>query len=243
MTHPTAKRALAGNVLSSGLRQMLLATALSASLFAAGGPTPSYAQSGPGSGRGDYDTPRDRYDRSDRDDRYWDERSRRVDRDDDHRGRYGRDRGGRYDRYDRDDDDDDDRDWRRRRRSAFGDDFGAFALNAGLDRRALERALSSVRASDDQRIRIRDLLRAARNEIETLQDRLPSTRRAVTDLLSKPAVDRGALEALRAERQRISDEISKRITQALADVADVLTSEQRIALLERLTGRLSEHTR
>lgn len=225
---------------------MLLATAVAASLLAAGGPTPSYAQSGPGSGRGDYDAPRDRYDRSDRDGRYRDERGRRsdgVDRDDDHPDRYGRDRGGRSDRYDRDDDDDDDRDWRRRRRSAFGDDFGAFALDAGLDRRALERALSSVSASDDQRIKIRDLLRTARNEIETLQDRLLSSRRAVIDLLSKPTVDRGGLEALRAERQRIADDVSKRITQALADVADVLTSEQRVTLIDRLTGRLSDRTR
>lgn len=220
---------------------MLVAAALSAALFAAGEPTPSYAQSGPGSGRGDYDTPRDRYDRWDRDDRYGDERGRRrdrVDRDDD-RGRYGRDRAGRYDRYDREDDDD--RDWRRRRRGTFGDDFAA--LSGGFDRRVLEAALADVSASEDQRTKIRDLLRAARNEIEILQDRLPNTRRAVTDLLSKPTVDRGALEALRAERQRISDEISKRITQTLADVADVLSAEQRIALKETLTGRLGERRR
>lgn len=239
MTHPSANRASAGNVPSSCVRQILLAAALSATLFAAGGLTLSYAQSGPGSGQGDYDTSRDRYDRSGRDDCYWNERGRRVDRDDDHRGRYGHDRG---DRYDRDDDDEHDRGWRRRRWSAFGDDFGAFALDGGFDRRVLERALASVGASDDQRIKIRDFLRAARNDIETLQDRLTSTRRAAIDLLSKPTVDRDALEALRAERQRIADDISKRITQALADVADALTSEQRIAFMERLTGRVSERT-
>lgn len=221
---------------------MLLAAAVAASLFLAGGATPSYAQTGSGSGRGDYDAPRDRYGRSDDgdDDRYWNDRGRRSDRigrDDDHRGRYGRDRGGRYDRYYRDDDDD--RDRPRGRRSAFGDDFGAFALDAGLDHRSLERALSSIGASDDQRIRIRDLLRAARNEVETLQDRLPSTRGAVIDLLSKPVVDRGGLEALRADRQKITENISKRITQALADVADVLTPEQRVAL----TRKASEFTR
>lgn len=211
---------------------MLLAAAVAASLILAVAPTPSSAQSGFGSGRGNYDASCDRYGRSDDgDDRYRDDRSDRIDRDDDYRGRYGRDRGGRYDRYDRDDDDD--RNRRRARRGAFGQEFGAFALNAELDHRFLERELSSIGASDDQRIRIRDLLLAARNEVETLQARLPNTRGGVIDLLSKPAVDRGRLEALRVDRQKITEDISKRITQVLADVADVLTPEQRVALTRK----------
>ena len=56
----------------------------------------------------------------------------------------------------------------------------------------------------------------------------------MVELLARDPVDRGALEALRASTLRLAEQASRRFTQALADVADVLTAEQRKELAERL---------
>ncbi len=50
----------------------------------------------------------------------------------------------------------------------------------------------------------------------------------------------GPLEALRANQLQLAEQASKRFTQALADIADVLTPEQRKQLAERM-GRWHGH--
>ena len=54
-------------------------------------------------------------------------------------------------------------------------------------------------------------------------------------LLTQPSVDRAAIEALRVEQMALADAASKRFTQALGDVAEVLTPEQRRKIDDRLT--------
>ena len=58
--------------------------------------------------------------------------------------------------------------------------------------------------------------------------------KAVAELLSKPAIDRAALDALRGEQLRLADETMRRMTTALADAAEVLTPEQRVTLAGRM---------
>jgi periplasmic protein CpxP/Spy len=45
--------------------------------------------------------------------------------------------------------------------------------------------------------------------------------------LTAPTIDRSAIERLRAEQIGLAETASKRIAQALADAADVLSPEQR----------------
>jgi Spy/CpxP family protein refolding chaperone len=45
--------------------------------------------------------------------------------------------------------------------------------------------------------------------------------------LTAPTIDRSAIERLRAEQIGLAETASKRIAQALADTADVLSPEQR----------------
>src|SRR5207247_1603810 len=64
-----------------------------------------------------------------------------------------------------------------------------------------------------------------------------SPRRQAVELLSQQHVDRAALESLRADQLKLAENASQRLTQALADVADVLTPEQRQQLAERINRR------
>jgi len=67
-----------------------------------------------------------------------------------------------------------------------------------------------------------------------MRDRMRDARLQAVALLSQPSIDRAAIEALRANQLQLAEQASKRFTQALADVADVLTPEQRKQLAERM---------
>ena len=56
--------------------------------------------------------------------------------------------------------------------------------------------------------------------------------------MSAPVIDRAALEQIRASQLQLAEQLSLRITQALADTAEVLTPEQRAALAERIQRRM-----
>lgn len=155
-----------------------------------------------------------------------------------HSGRHERgDRDGdrRYDRGGRNDD-------RRGWYHGPGQGIGHMGFG-GFDMRFVDRVLVEVNASDEQRSKIRDIIRTARNDIEALQDRVPNTRKAMVEALGKPTVDRAALEAMQTERQKVFGEISKRMTQSIADVGDVLTPEQRANLATKVTRRWDDRRR
>ena len=56
-------------------------------------------------------------------------------------------------------------------------------------------------------------------------------------------IDRGALEGLRSDQLQAADTASRRLTQALADVAEVLTPYQRQKLAEHVRHRRGWHHR
>jgi Spy/CpxP family protein refolding chaperone len=59
----------------------------------------------------------------------------------------------------------------------------------------------------------------------------------VRDIVAAPTVDRGKLETLRLSQIQAGDAVTKRVTQALADVAEVLTPEQRGKLAQMMDRR------
>jgi len=67
-----------------------------------------------------------------------------------------------------------------------------------------------------------------------LRAKMHDARRQAIELLSQQNIDRAALETLRTEQLKLAEQASQRLTQALADVADVLTPEQRQRLAERI---------
>jgi len=105
-------------------------------------------------------------------------------------------------------------------------------LDEHLDR-MLKHLYVEVDATDAQKQQLAPIVKAAARDLLPLRDRMHDVRRQAVALLSEPTIDRAALEALRAGQLQAAEQASRRLTQALADVADVLTPEQRKQLAER----------
>ncbi len=105
--------------------------------------------------------------------------------------------------------------------------------------KAVEWVLSDVGASAEQKTRVAAIAKQAAAELAPIRDRHRAARREAVDLLAAPAIDRAAIERLRAEQMRSADEASRRLSGALVDIAEALTPEQRAALKERLERRMA----
>jgi len=103
--------------------------------------------------------------------------------------------------------------------------------------------LADVNATDAQREKIAAIVEATRKEMAPLRAKHREARRAVMELLAKPNVDRAAIEAIRAQEIQSADAMSRRFVQSLADVAEVLTPEQRAQLAEKMKSRRGHRQR
>lgn len=106
-------------------------------------------------------------------------------------------------------------------------------LDEHLDR-MLKHLYVEVDATDAQKQQLAPIVKAAVRDLLPMRDRMRDARMQAVALLSQPTVDRAALEALRANQLQLAEQASRRVTQALADAADVLTPEQRKALADRI---------
>jgi Spy/CpxP family protein refolding chaperone len=82
-------------------------------------------------------------------------------------------------------------------------------------------------ATAEQQDKLRAIVKGALKDLLPVRDQMLAARQQARDLLTQPTVDRAALEKLRTERIAAADTASKRLVQALADAAEVLTPEQR----------------
>ena len=109
-------------------------------------------------------------------------------------------------------------------------------LDAHLDR-MLKHLYVEIDATDAQKQALGPVVKAAVRDLLPLHDRLHSTRDQAVALLTQPTIDRAALESLRASQLAVAEQASKRLAQALADMADVLTPDQRKAIAEHMARR------
>lgn len=105
--------------------------------------------------------------------------------------------------------------------------------------RMLERAFEKIDATPEQRAKLEPLVKQAAAELRPLRAQARNARLEGMKLFSAENIDRGAIERLRVQQIQATDAASKRFTQALADVADVLTPEQR----KTLAARFARHGR
>lgn len=103
--------------------------------------------------------------------------------------------------------------------------------------RMLKHMFVEINATPEQQQRIAPIVKQAVAEVGPLRQQLRGTREQVHNIMSAPQIDRTALEQLRAARLQTADALSRRMTQAMADIAEVLTPEQRKALAERMQQR------
>jgi protein CpxP len=101
-----------------------------------------------------------------------------------------------------------------------------------------DRIVSAVDGSPDQKQRIASIAQAAMTDLMPLRDKMRGARKQSIELLRAVTIDRAAIEALRVEQIALVDGASKRVAQAMADTAEVLTPEQRVKLADRLQRRM-----
>ena len=130
----------------------------------------------------------------------------------------------------------------------FGGPFGG--RGASLDpanfdshvERMITRFAKEVDATPAQRDKLAEIAKGAARDLLPLRDKLRAGHQQAIALAGAQNVDRAGMENLRAEQIALADTASKRVTQALADAAEVLTPEQRQKIADHIKGR-SEHHR
>lgn len=93
-------------------------------------------------------------------------------------------------------------------------------------------ALREVDATEEQQEKVGKIVSATVEDLSTLHERHRANREAFASRLTGASVDRAGLEEIRKAEIALADEASRKLVQAFADVAEVLTPEQRQELLE-----------
>lgn len=124
---------------------------------------------------------------------------------------------------------------------ADGRRYGRGPIDPARAEEHLERMLKhmyvEIDATDAQKQKIDPIAKQAAQDLRPLRVKAREARLKGVELLAAERIDRGAIEKARAEGIRAADATSKRFTQALADIAEVLTPEQRKTLAARMQRR------
>jgi protein CpxP len=113
-------------------------------------------------------------------------------------------------------------------------DPGARMFFPGPIERGVERLGWATDASSEQKSKINAIAQKAADDIFALRAKHLEARKQILDTLAAPAIDRAKLEALRADQMKLADAATKRVTDAVADIGDVLTPAQRADLGQRI---------
>jgi Spy/CpxP family protein refolding chaperone len=102
-----------------------------------------------------------------------------------------------------------------------------------------ERTLDSVGATSDQVAKVHDIIAAAYNDMQPMREKRAAFRKQIVELLKAPTIDAAAIEKARSDHIAELDAASKRLTQAVTDIAGVLTPDQRVKVVDRIEAFLS----
>lgn len=106
----------------------------------------------------------------------------------------------------------------------------------------IERMVTHVlpNGTPEQKARLKEIAEACAADMKPLHQQIRDGHKEAVKILTQPTVDRNALEAVRAAQMQRMDQASRRMTQAAADAAEVLTPEQRAKFAEHLHKRFSK---
>jgi protein CpxP len=103
--------------------------------------------------------------------------------------------------------------------------------------RMIDHMLDGLNASDAQRGQIKQIAAGAATDLKAQREASRALRQRAMQAFTAPTVDAGAVEQVRQQMLQQHDQMSRRMTQAMLDVARVLTPEQRTRLGERMRDR------
>lgn len=109
--------------------------------------------------------------------------------------------------------------------------FGGSPEHVG---RAVDRLLDGLNATDAQRTQINQIATAAAADLKAQRTGSPTLRAQAMQIFTAPTVDARAAEGLRQQVSAQRDQASKRELQALLDISQVLTPDQRTAIANRV---------
>lgn len=92
-------------------------------------------------------------------------------------------------------------------------------------------------ATPEQQTKLGAIAKASFTDLRPLQEQIREARAQGMKLLAQPTIDRNALEQVRQTQQQLDDQRSRRVTQAYADAAEVLTPAQRVKAAEEMGKR------
>jgi periplasmic protein CpxP/Spy len=118
----------------------------------------------------------------------------------------------------------------------MGGPLDAAAVDEHLDR-MLKHLYVEIDATEEQKQRLAPIVKQAAKDLLPLREKASEARKKAAELLTQDSVDRAAIETLRAEQLKLVEQGSRRFTQALADVAEVLTPAQRKELAAHFARR------
>jgi periplasmic protein CpxP/Spy len=84
-----------------------------------------------------------------------------------------------------------------------------------------------IDATTEQQEKLRTIVHDAVKDLLPMREKIMAARTTARDLLTQQTVDRVAIEKFRTDVIATHDAVSKRLVQAIADAAEVLTPEQR----------------
>jgi periplasmic protein CpxP/Spy len=93
--------------------------------------------------------------------------------------------------------------------------------------RAVRHLAIEIDATSEQQDKLRAIVHDAVKDLLPVREKIMAARATARDLLTRETVDRAALEKFRTDMLATHDAVSKRLVQAVADAAEVLTPEQR----------------
>jgi periplasmic protein CpxP/Spy len=118
----------------------------------------------------------------------------------------------------------------------FGASLTPAQIDDRIDRMTKHMAIE-LDATSDQQAKLASIAKAAAGDLRALREKAQAARAQAVTLLTAPTVDRTAIERLRAEQIGLAETASKRIAQALADAAEVLSPQQRRQVADWIASR------
>jgi Spy/CpxP family protein refolding chaperone len=118
-----------------------------------------------------------------------------------------------------------------------GGHHGPMAGNSEQHLEHMQAMLTKIGASDAQKSQIEGILKPAFDDMKATREAHFAAFKQFHEAMGAPSIDRARLESLRAAQVKSLDEASKRLVTAIGDAAEVLSPEQRAALIQQFEKR------